>query len=122
MSRIRYAAFTQRTNSYISILVMKIKKNDTVTVIAGKDKGATGTVSKVLPDEGKVIVSGVNVKTHHRRGSKQEAGQKLEKEAPIDVSNVALVDPDTGRPTRAGYQVDEKGAKKRVSKKSGKEV
>lgn len=104
-------------------MAQKIKKNDTVKVIAGKDKGATGTVSMVMPAEGKVVVSGVNVKTKHQRGGGNNTpGQKVEVEAPIDISNVALIDPDSGKPTRVGFASDKNGAKTRVSKKSGKEI
>lgn len=102
---------------------MKIKKNDTVKVIAGADKGTTGTVTEVNPGEGTVVVSGVNVKKKHQRAQqKGESGEIREINAPIDISNVALVDPDSGEATRVGYQVDSSGTKKRVSKKSGKEI
>lgn len=101
---------------------MKIKKNDTVKVIAGKDKGATGTVARVLPDEDRVVVSGVNTRTKHQRGSQSNPGQKVEIERPVHISNVALVDPDSGEATRVGFSTNKNGEKVRVSKKSGKEV
>lgn len=92
-------------------------------VIAGKDKGAVGTVTKTLSEENKVVVSGVNTKKKHQRSQKSGMhGEIIEIEQPIDVSNVALIDPDSGKPTRVGYRIDEKGNKQRVSTKSGKEI
>ena len=104
---------------------MKVKKGDTVLVIAGKDKGSRGKVLTALPREDKVIVEGVNrVKKHTRirttqRGAK--TGGIITQEAMIDVSNVMVVDPD-GRPTRIGYRVDENGQKIRVARSSGKDM
>jgi large subunit ribosomal protein L24 len=104
---------------------MKVKKGDTVEVIAGKDKGARGKVITAFPKLGKVIVEGVNrVKKHTRirttqRGAK--TGGIVTQEAMIDVSNVMVVDPD-GRPTRIGYRVDENGQKIRVARTSGKDM
>jgi large subunit ribosomal protein L24 len=104
---------------------MKVKKGDTVEVIAGKDKGARGKVITAFPKLGKVIVEGVNrVKKHTRvrttqRGAK--TGGIVTQEAMIDVSNVMVVDPD-GRPTRIGYRVDENGQKIRVARSSGKDM
>jgi large subunit ribosomal protein L24 len=104
---------------------VKIRKGDTVEVIAGKDKGARGTVLAALPREGKVIVEGVNrVKRHTRirqtqRGSK--TGGIITQEAPIDVSNVMVVDSD-GKPTRVGYRIDENGKKIRVARTNGKDL
>ena len=104
---------------------MKIKKGDTVVVIAGKDKGAKGKVISALPRQDKVIVEGVNrVKKHERirttqRGSK--TGGILTQEAPIHVSNVQIVD-DQGKPTRIGYRIDENGNKVRIARTTGKEL
>ena len=104
---------------------MKVKKGDTVEVIAGKDKGARGKVLAALPAENKVVVEGVNrVKKHTRirttqRGSK--TGGIETKEAPIHVSNVMVIDSD-GRPTRVGYRIDENGHKVRVSRRTGKDL
>jgi large subunit ribosomal protein L24 len=103
---------------------LKIKKGDEVAVIAGKDLGAKGRVLEVLPRKRRVIVEGVNRATRHekirmnRRGG-QEGGISHQ-EAPIDISNVALVCPTDG-PTRAGYRLDD-GAKVRVCKKCGTEL
>ena len=104
---------------------MKVKKGDTVEVIAGKDKGARGRVISAYPRLGKILVEGVNrVKKHTRirttqRGAK--TGGIVTQEAAIDVSNVMVVDPD-GRPTRIGYRVDENGQKIRVARTTGKDM
>ncbi|MGM0482326.1 MAG: 50S ribosomal protein L24 [Patescibacteria group bacterium] len=101
---------------------MKIKKDDPVVVIAGKDKGKKGTVSKALPSERKVVIAGVNIKkVHRRRRSKKEESQVLEVPYPIDVSNVAIVDPESGEPSRVGKKKTQTGYV-RISKKSGKEI
>ena len=97
---------------------MRIKKGDKVVVIAGSNKGKEGTVTSVLTKENKVIVGGVNmVKKHTKPSQAQPEGKIVEKEAPIHVSNVALVDPKTNKPTKVGYKV-ENGKKVRVAKKS----
>jgi large subunit ribosomal protein L24 len=101
---------------------MKIKKNDKVIVTAGKDKGKTGTVTHAIPKENKVIVEGVNIRKKHqkpRRGGQQ--GQILEKSLPIHVSNVMLVDPKSGKPTRVGIE-RKNGKRARVTKKSKSEL
>ncbi|MEV8511136.1 50S ribosomal protein L24 [Dactylosporangium sp. NPDC051484] len=104
---------------------MKVKKGDTVLVIAGKDKGQRGKVLTALPREDKVIVEGVNrVKKHTRirttqRGSK--TGGIVTQEAPIHISNVMVIDSD-GQATRVGSREDENGVKARVSRRSGKEL
>lgn len=104
---------------------MKVKKGDTVEVIAGKDKGARGKVIQALPRENKVIVEGVNrVKKHTRirttqRGAK--TGGIVTQEAAIHVSNVMVVDSD-GKPTRVGYRFDENGQKVRISRRTGKDL
>jgi large subunit ribosomal protein L24 len=104
---------------------MKVKKGDTVEVIAGRDKGARGKVITAFPKLGKVLVEGINrVKKHTRirttqRGAK--TGGIITQEAMIDVSNVMVVDPD-GRPTRIGYRVDENGQKIRVARTTGKDM
>jgi large subunit ribosomal protein L24 len=104
---------------------MKVKKGDTVLVIAGKDKGQRGKVLTAMPREDKVIVEGVNrVKKHTRirttqRGAK--TGGIVTQEAPIHISNVMVIDSD-GNPTRVGARLDENGVKTRVSRRSGKEL
>jgi large subunit ribosomal protein L24 len=104
---------------------VKVKKGDTVIVIAGKDKGAKGKVIQAYPRQDKVIVEGVNrVKKHERirttqRGAK--TGGIVTQEAPIHVSNVMVVDSD-GKPARVGYRVDDNGQKVRISRRTGKDL
>ena len=100
---------------------MRIKKGDTVVVLAGKDKGKQGTVLKAMPKEDKVIVEGVNVQTKHQKQTQKEAAEIKHQEGPIHVSNVMLVDSKTKAPTRVGYKM-EGGKKVRVAKKSGNEI
>ena len=101
---------------------LKIKKGDKVIVITGKDKGKTGEVTKVLVQENKVIVSGINMAKRHTKPSQESAGGIISKEMPIQISNVAYVDPKTNKPTRLGLKVDKDGRKVRVAKKSGEVV
>ncbi len=101
---------------------MKIKKGDQVVVLAGKDKGRKGEVIKAMPKENKVVVQGINVVKKHQRPSQVSAGGIISKEAPIQVSNVALIDPKTNEATRVGYKILEDGSKVRVSKKSGEVI
>jgi len=104
---------------------MKVKKGDTVVILAGADKGKEGKVLAALPREDKVIVEGVNrVKKHTRirttqRGAK--TGGIVTQEAPIHVSNVMVVDAD-GQPSRVGSRIDDSGQKVRVSRRSGKDL
>jgi large subunit ribosomal protein L24 len=101
---------------------MKIKKNDQVQVIAGKDRGKRGTVLAVLAAQDKVIVEGINIHKKHVKSKTQgKPGERIEVPAPLHVSNVMLVCPETDKPTRVGYSVTE-GGKNRVSKRSGKEI
>ena len=97
---------------------MRIKKGDTVVVLAGKDKGKQGTVLKAMPKEDRVIVEGVNIQTKHQKQTQKEAAEIKHQEGPIHVSNVMLVDSKTKAPTRVGYKM-EGGKKVRVAKKSG---
>jgi large subunit ribosomal protein L24 len=97
----------------------KIKTGDTVMVIAGKDKGKVGKVLKVIPEKERVIVEGVRiVKKHVRPNPKYPEGGIIEMEAPIHISNVMLVDPKTGKPTRVGIKIVD-GKKYRYAKRSG---
>ena len=100
---------------------MKIKKGDEVVVISGKYKGVKGQVLEARPTESRVVVAGVNRHKWHVKPTQNEPGHIVDREAPIHVSNVALVDPKTKKPTRVGYKV-EKGKKVRVAKKSGAEL
>jgi large subunit ribosomal protein L24 len=101
---------------------LKIRRGDSVVVIAGRNKGARGDVIKVLPAENRVIVQGVNIVKRHTRPSRMDAGGIVEKEAPIHVSNVAHVDPDSKEPTRVGYRWLEDGRKVRFAKRSGEVI
>jgi large subunit ribosomal protein L24 len=97
----------------------KIKKGDQVVVLSGKDKGRTGEVVRAMPKEGKVIVSGINVHARHRKPSQTNPQGGIErKEAPLNVSKVAIADPKTGAPTRVRFEVRD-GKKVRVAAKSG---
>jgi large subunit ribosomal protein L24 len=107
---------------------LKIRREDTVRIIAGKDKGKTGRVLRVDPKKDKVFVEGANIIKRHTRPRSlrdtqraQEIGGIVEKEGPIHVSNVMLIDPDSGEPSRVGVKRD--GSRRvRVAKKSGKEI
>lgn len=104
---------------------MRVKKEDNVTIIAGNDKGKTGKILVVFPKKNRVIVEGINMRKRHTKPSQQnQQGGIIEKEAPIHVSNVMLLDPKTNEPTRIGKKVimDDKTNKKksvRVSKITG---
>ncbi len=99
---------------------MKIKKNDLVQVITGKNRGKQGKVVRVIPETNRVIVEGVNIlKKHERPNANNQQGGISEKEHPIDASNVMLVDPKTGKPTRIGKKFNADGPNQRVAKKSG---
>lgn len=99
---------------------MKIRKNDKVRIIAGNDRGKEGKVLKVFPASNKIIVEKVNlIKRHTRATQRNPQGGIVEKEGPIDISNVMLVCPKTGEPTRVGREVLSDGSRVRVSKKSG---
>ena len=101
----------------------KIKSGDTVYVTTGKDKGKTGKVLRMLKSKNKVIIEIVNVVKRHSKPTQQSpTGGIVEKELGIDLSNVMLLDPESNTPSRAGYKVDEKGKKIRISKKSGEEI
>jgi large subunit ribosomal protein L24 len=101
---------------------MKIKTNDNVIVIAGKDKGKKGKVVKALPKEDKVIVEGVNMKKKHQRPNRKGLkGEVISFAAPIHVSNVMIEDPKTKKPSRVGYNMVN-GKKVRVAKKSGSDI
>lgn len=101
---------------------MKIKKGDNVIVLTGKDKGKSSKVLRTLPGEGRVIVEKVNlVKKNFKNKFTGDKGEIIEKEMPIDVSNIAIVDPKDKKPTRIGYKVED-GKKVRVAKRSGTKI
>ena len=97
---------------------MNFKKGDKVVVITGKDKGKEGTITKTLRAENKVIVEGINVVKKHVKPQGNQPGSIVEVEAPIHASNVMIIDPKTKKGTRIGHEIDKKGKKIRVSKKS----
>jgi len=99
---------------------MHIRKDDTVEVLAGDDKGTRGRVLRVLRDESKVVVEGVNrVYRHLKPNKRNPQGGRLSKEMPVQASNVALIDPQTNRPTRVGVKYLDDGTKVLIAKRSG---
>jgi large subunit ribosomal protein L24 len=102
--------------------MQKIKKGDRVIVLSGRDKGKKGEVYQVMPKEGRALVRGVNLVKRHQRQTPQQEGGIISKEAPINLSNIAIEDPKTGEPTRVGFAVLEDGRKVRVAKKSGEHI
>jgi large subunit ribosomal protein L24 len=102
--------------------MQKIRKGDTVVVLAGKDKGRSGEVIKVMPKDGRALVRGINmIKRHQRQTASQEAGI-INKEAGIQLSNLAVADPKDGKATRVGFKVLDDGTKVRVAKRSGDQI
>ena len=102
---------------------MKIKKDDNVKVISGKHAGSTGKVIQVLPKDNQVVIDGVNKTIKHIKSQKQgEKGQRFEFFAPLDASNVMVLDSKTNKPTRIGYKKLDNGQKVRIAKKSGEEL
>jgi large subunit ribosomal protein L24 len=102
--------------------MQRIRKGDDVIVVTGRDKGKKGSVLKVLSTDGRVLVQGVNMVKRHTRQSARQSGGIVEKEAPIHLSNVALVDPQSGKPTRIGFRTLEDGRKVRFAKRSGEVI
>jgi large subunit ribosomal protein L24 len=102
---------------------MKIRKGDRVVVLSGKDRGVEGVVERAIPEKGKVIVDGVNMAKKHQaptRGDQQ--GGIIDKAMPVDVSNVAVVSPEDGKPTRVGFRFDDTGKKVRICKRTGADL
>jgi large subunit ribosomal protein L24 len=100
----------------------KIKKGDSVVVLSGKDKGKTGTVAKVMPKEGKVVVEGMNIVARHRKPSQANPQGGIDRfEAPMHIAKVAVADPKTGKPTRVRI-LEKDGKKVRVAVKSGETI
>jgi large subunit ribosomal protein L24 len=101
---------------------MKIKKGDRVRVLSGKDRGKEGTVMRAMPTQGKVIVDGVNIAKKHQKATRATMqGGIIDKDMPIDVSNVAIICPKDGV-TRVGYRIDPDGTKNRICRKCGGEL
>ena len=99
---------------------MKIRKGDTVRVLAGKDKGREGQVTRAIPSQDKVIIEGVNLaKRHQKPTSATIQGGIIDKAMPLHVSNVAVISPSDGKPTRVGYRIDVDGRKVRICRRTG---
>lgn len=102
-------------------MAQKIKKGDRVVVLAGKDKGKSGSVLKILPEDNRALVQGINlVRRHTKQTAERDAGIYT-REAPIHLSNIALADPKDGKPTRVGFTIKD-GVKSRVAKRSGEVI
>lgn len=102
---------------------MKIKKGDTVKILSGKDKGKTGTVLRAIPVTGKVVVENANLHTKFVKGkTRRQVGQKVTFPGAMHVSKVMLIDSNSGKPSRIGFQILENGTKQRIAKKSGKAI
>lgn len=101
---------------------MNFKIGDKVVVIAGKDKGKEGKITKVLRSENKIVIEGVNVVKKHVKPNGQNAGSIVELEAPINASNAMMIDPKTKQRTRIGHKIDKNGKKVRVAKKSNEVI
>ena len=100
-------------------MAAKIKKGDTVVVIAGRDKGKTGEVLKIVTESNRAVVAGVNMIKKHEKPSAAGNGGVVSKEAAIHLSNIALADPKDGKATRVGFKVNKDGKKERIAKRSG---
>jgi len=100
----------------------KIRKGDKVIVRTGKDKGKSGEVLQVLRDEARVLVQGVNMIKRHTRPAPGNPGGIIDKEASIHISNVALADPKSGKPTRVGFKLLDDGRKVRIARRSGEAI
>lgn len=102
-------------------MAAKLKKGDRVIVLAGRDKGKEGEILRVAPKENRAVVSGVNMVVRHTRQSQTSQGGRIPKEAPIHLSNLALIDPKDGGATRVGFRFED-GKKVRFAKKSGETI
>lgn len=103
-------------------MAAKIKKGDQVIVLTGRDKGKKGEVLRILVDDEKAVVGGVNMVQRHTKPTQADAGGIVRKEAPIALSNIAIVDPKSGEATRVGFKTLDDGRKVRVAKKSGEVI
>ena len=102
-------------------MAAKIRKGDKVVVLSGRDKGRTGEVVEVRPDQNRALVRGVNMVKRHQRQTAQQEGGIISKELPVHLSNIALADPKDGKPTRVGFKIQD-GRKIRIAKRSGAEI
>jgi len=103
-------------------MAAKIRKGDKVVVLAGRDKGRTGEVVRVIPTDRRAVVAGVNMVKRHQRQTKDREAGIVTKSAPIDLSNLAIADPKDGKPTRVGFKILDDGRKVRVAKRSGEQI
>ena len=103
-------------------MAAKIKKGDKFVVLTGRDRGKSGEVIQVLPKEERALVRGVNLVKRHQRQTANQEGGIISKEAPINLSNIAIADPKDGKPTRVGFLVQADGSKVRVAKRSGEKI
>ena len=103
-------------------MAAKIRKGDKVMVLTGRQKGMTGEVFEVRPNEDKALVRGINLVKRHQKQTQAQEGGIISKEAPIQLSNLALEDPRDGKPTRVGFKIVEGGRKVRIAKRSGVEI
>jgi large subunit ribosomal protein L24 len=103
-------------------MAARIRKGDKVVVITGRDKGRSGEVIKVMPKENRALVRGVNMVSRHQRQTAAQEGGIIRKEAPIHLSNIALADPTTGKPTKVGFKMLADGRKVRFAKSSGETI
>jgi large subunit ribosomal protein L24 len=102
---------------------LKIRKGDRVRVLQGKDRGKEGQVTRVLAKEGKVIVDGINIARKHQKATRATMqGGIIDKDTPIPVSNIAVISPADGRPTRVGYRIDDQGNKIRICRRTGNDL
>ncbi|MFK8036183.1 MAG: 50S ribosomal protein L24 [Hyphomicrobiales bacterium] len=103
-------------------MAAKLKKGDRVVVLTGKDKGRNGEIIRILPKEGRALVSGINMVKRHQRQSADVEGGIINKEAAIQLSNLALEDPKDGKATRVGFKFNDDGKKVRFAKRSGEMI
>ncbi len=103
-------------------MAAKIRKGDKVVVLTGRDKGRSGEVIEVRPSESRALVRGVNMVKRHQKQTPQREGGIISKEAPIHLSNIAVADPKSGKPSRVGFKIMNDGRKVRVAKRSGVEI
>jgi large subunit ribosomal protein L24 len=103
-------------------MAAKIRKGDKVIVLTGRDKGRSGEVIEVIPDESRALVRGVNMVRRHQRQTARQEGGIIAKEAPVHLSNLALADPKDGKPTRVGFRMLKDGRKVRFARRSGEAI
>jgi len=103
-------------------MAAKLKKGDRVVVLAGRDRGKEGEILRVLPQENRAVVAGINMVVRHTRQTQMSQGGRIQKESPIDISNIAMIDLKDGGPTRVGFRFLEDGTKVRYAKKSGEVI